>query len=106
MDLDSYVYLIFLNVRLTNQVSLVNRFIYNWFSSQDFEIRDSRDNLMIKILTKSEETKTKIVEEEAAIWIKLIEVNKLTVPRKVVEHDNPNSDYLRNLLMSSQPDSV
>lgn len=52
-DLDSYVSLIFLNVNMSKQISLMNRFIYNWFSTQKFEIMNSRDNLIINILSRS-----------------------------------------------------
>jgi hypothetical protein len=87
-DLDPYVHLIFLNVSLTNKTYLLYQFINNWFSSQAYELRTSRDQLIVKILADSAENDRKTVELEAAIWIRLVENNNLAVPRRIVEHDN------------------
>lgn len=85
---------------------MLYQFVYNWFSSQAFEIRNSRDSLIIRVLSKSKDEDPKTIELEAAIWIRLVENNEVTVPRRIVEHENKNSVYLKNLLMGSLLESV
>lgn len=60
--LDKYVHDIYLNLNLNidSNPKMLYDFIYNWFSSQNFEILTSSDKLMVMILRDSEQKNPKI----------------------------------------------
>jgi len=52
-DLNPYVHNIFITLKYESNNILVFNFIYNWFSSQDFEVLESRDKLILQLLRDS-----------------------------------------------------
>lgn len=59
-SLNKYVHEIYLNLNLGCNAKMLYDFVYNWFSSQNFEIITSNDKLMVMTLRDSEQNNPKI----------------------------------------------
>jgi hypothetical protein len=94
-DLEPYVHNIFISLKYQSNNYHLYQFIYNWFSSQNFEIRESKDQLIVSILGESTETDEKIIDLESLLWLQLIRNNELRVPLRILEHDNHHTKSIR-----------
>lgn len=73
--LEKYAHNVFLKLRLDQNDFIFFTFMYNWLSSQDFEIRTSKDKLMVQSLAESEQKDEKGVELECMLWYQLARHN-------------------------------
>lgn len=70
-ELSSYLHRIFINLKYNKADRFLYTLAYNWFHSQEFQIRTSLEKLILMQLRESEETDEKIVGYECMLWCRL-----------------------------------